>query len=90
MNKTSSMLKNQQYSTCIESCNECMMACEACCTECLTMMSSSSNNQQMMNMNMMARCVMMCRDCADACRMASMMMCRGSEYVKQMCEMCAD
>ena len=31
MNKTSSMLKNQQYSTCIESCNECMMACEACC-----------------------------------------------------------
>ena len=43
MNKTTSMLKNQQYSTCIESCNECMMACEACCTECMTMMSSSSS-----------------------------------------------
>src|SRR5690349_8410948 len=28
--------------------------------------------------------------CDDMCRMASMMMCRGSEYVKQMCEMCAD
>ena len=34
------MLKNQQYSTCIESCNKCMMACEACCTEYMTMMSS--------------------------------------------------
>ena len=92
MNKTTSMLKNQQYSTCIESDNECMMACELVnLTECMTMMSSSSGNnqQQMMNMNM-ARCMMMCRDCADMCRMASMMMCRGSEYVKQMCEMCAD
>ncbi len=35
-NTTTSMLKNQQYSTCIESCNECAMACEACCTECMT------------------------------------------------------
>ena len=35
-NITTSMLKNQQYSTCIESCNECAMACEACCTECMT------------------------------------------------------
>ena len=26
----------------------------------------------------------------DMCRMASMMMCRGSEYAKQMCNMCAD
>ena len=42
MNKITSMLKNQQYSTCIESCNECMMACETCCTECMTMISSSS------------------------------------------------
>ena len=61
-----------------------MMACEACCTECMTMM-SLEYQQQMMNMNM-ARCMMMCRDCADMCRMASMMMCRGSEYVKQMCK----
>ena len=38
----------------------------------------------------MGRCMMMCRDCADLCRMASMMMARGSEYAKQMCNMCAD
>jgi hypothetical protein len=44
----------------------------------------------MSNAQMMGRCMMMCRDCADICRMASMMMCRGSEYAKQMCNMCAD
>ena len=80
-NTTISMLKNQQYSGCIESCNECMMACEACCTECMT-----TSNTQMAGM--MGRCMMMCRDCADMCRMASMMMCRGSEYQSR-CATCA-
>jgi hypothetical protein len=35
---------------------------------------------------MMTRCMMMCRDCADMCMMASCMMSRGSEYAKQMCK----
>jgi hypothetical protein len=39
---------------------------------------------------MMSRCMMMCRDCVDMYRMAFMMRGRGSEYVKQMCNMCAD
>jgi len=58
-----------------------MEACEACSTACL----SDANN-----VGMMTRCIMMSRDCADMCRMASTMMCRGSEYVRQMCNMCAD
>lgn len=58
-----------------------MEACEACCTACL----SDANN-----VSMMTRCIMMCRDCADMCMMTSTMMCRGSEYVRQMCNMCAD
>jgi len=71
-----SILKNQQYQTCIDACNNCAECCEACCTECMS-------NTEMAGM--MGRCMMMCRDCADMCRMASMMMARGSEYVKQMC-----
>ena len=52
------------------------------------MYDNDMSNSQMSGM--MARCMMMCRDCADMCRMASMIMCRGSENVKQMCNMCAD
>lgn len=73
-----SILKNQQYQTCIDAGNNCAEGCEACCTECMS-------NTEMAGM--MGRCMMMCRDCADMCRM---MMARGSEYVKQMCNMCAD
>ena len=51
------------------------------CTACMS-------NAQMAGM--MTRCMMMCRDCADMCVMASCMMSRGSEYAKQMCEICAD
>ena len=80
-NMNTSILKNQQYQTCIDACNNCAECCEACCTECMS-------NTEMAGM--MGRCMMMCRDCADMCRMASMMMARGSEYVKQMCNMCAD
>jgi hypothetical protein len=39
---------------------------------------------------MMGRCMMMYRDCVDMGKMISMLMARGSEYVKQMCNMCAD
>ena len=28
-----SILKNQQYQTCIDSCNNCAECCEACCTD---------------------------------------------------------
>ena len=73
-----SILKNQQYQTCIDACNNCAECCEACCTECMS-------NAEMAGM--MGRCMMMCRDCADMCRMASMMMARGSE-LQNKCAIC--
>ena len=73
-------LINQKNQTCIDTCNECAMMCEACFTACMS-------NTEMAGM--MGRCMMMCRDCATMRTMAAMMMARGSEYSKQMCEMCA-
>lgn len=78
---TTITLQNPKYQECIDSCNNCAEACEACCTACLTDAS---------NVGIMTRCIMMYRDCADMCRMASCMMARGSEYAKQSCNMCAD
>ena len=77
--KISMKLQNPTYQTCIDACNTCSECCEACCTACMS-------NTQMAGM--MTRCMMMCRDCADMCVMASCMMSRGSEYAKQMCEIC--
>ena len=75
------MLKNQKYQTCVDACCNCMEASEACCTACMN---------DMQNVGKMTRCMMMMRDCSAMCIMCAQCMCRGSEYVKQMCNMCAE
>jgi hypothetical protein len=81
-NKTNIVkLQNPTYQTCIDACNRCCECCEACCTACLM-------DKNMVGM--MTRCIMMMRDCMDMCMMASCFMSRGSENVKQICNMCAD
>jgi hypothetical protein len=74
-------LQNPTYQTCIDACNRCCECCEACCTACLM-------DKNMVGMT--TRCIMMMRDCMDMCMMASCFMSRGSENVKQICNMCAD
>ena len=74
-------LQNPKYQTYIDVCNMCCETCESCCTACMS-------NQQMVGQT--TRCMMMMRDCADMCMMASCMMSRGSENAKKMCDTCAD
>ena len=74
-------LQNPTYQTSIDACNRCCECCEACCTACLM-------DKNMVSMT--TRCIMMMRDCMDMCMMASCFMSRGSENVKQVCNMCAD
>jgi hypothetical protein len=64
-------LMNQKNQSCIDMCNQCACACEICCTECM------SNTE---TAGMMGRCMMMCRDLASMCTMASMMMARGRKF----------
>jgi len=74
-------LQNPKYQTCVDSCNNCCESCEACCTACL---------MDQKNVGMTTRCIMIMRDCMDMCITASCFMSRGSENVKQVCNMCAD
>ncbi len=82
MNNTS-ILKNHQYSTCIESYIECIMVCKIRCTECINMRVKPK-------IKCLLRYIRMCKDCANMCRITCMMVYRGSECVKQMCNMCTD
>ncbi len=72
-------LQNPKYQTCVDACNNCCESCEACCTACL---------MDQKNVNMTTRCIMMMRDCMDVCMTASCFMSRGSENVKQICNIC--
>jgi hypothetical protein len=73
-------LQNPKYQTCIDACCVCCEACETCCTSCLS-------NQKV---GTMTRCIMMARDCANMCSTAICLMSRGSEYAKQICNICAE
>jgi hypothetical protein len=73
-------MAHQQYSSCIEACDQCAIACNHCSTACL----------QEDDVKMMARCIALDVDCADICRLASAAMARGSEQAPAICALCAD
>ena len=73
-------MAHHQYQSCIEACYACATACDHCAASCL----------QEQDVKMMARCVALDMDCAQACRMAAAYMARGSEFAKQVCQVCAD
>lgn len=65
---------------CIEACVACLIACEMCSNECL--------NEK--DAGMMAACIRLDRDCADACDAAIRVMARGGPLADVMCAACAD
>lgn len=73
-------MSHEKYQTCINACNDCLNECEHCATACL--------NEK--NMDNLARCIQLDRDCADACRLAVQLMARGSEYASSFCAFCAE
>ena len=73
-------MAHEKYHDCIEACNDCAAVCEHCATACL--------NED--NVKMMARCIMLDRDCPDICRLAAAFMARDSEEAAHICEHCAE
>jgi hypothetical protein len=78
---------HEQYSTCIEACNECAIDCEHCAVACL----------EEPNVSTLGRCIRLDLDCASICRVAAELMSRGSEaavdvcrLTAQICRMCAE
>jgi hypothetical protein len=73
-------LQNSKYQSCIDACNACAESCELCATSCL----------REEEVKMLSRCIQLDRDCATVCWTASQLMSRDSEYVKQICNICAE
>ena len=60
--------------------SECVDACEHCATACL----------QEDNVQMMARCILLDRDCADVCALTYRFVARGSEHAQHLMRECAE
>ena len=69
----------QPYRDCIATCIACLVACEMCADACL----------DEKDVRMMARCIWLDRDCADACAAALRTMSRGGPLAKSACRACA-
>lgn len=73
-------MSHQNYQTCIKSCHDCVLECEHCATACL--------GEE--DVKMLERCIRLDRDCADICVLAIATMSRESDFVRQICSLCAE
>lgn len=73
-------MKDERMKDCIDACLACAVECEHCATACL--------NEQ--NVAMMARCIMLDRECAAICLTAAKIMGMGGEHASEVCRICAD
>lgn len=73
-------MPHQSFQSCLQACDECAIACDHCAASCL----------KEADVKMMARCIALDMDCAQACRLASAFMSRGSDNASLICEACAD
>ena len=69
-----------EYHECLEACIECLVACEMCSDACLDERDPS----------MLAMCIRLDRDCADACAAAIRVMARGGPLAAEICRACAN
>jgi hypothetical protein len=70
----------EQYKDCIEACVRCAQACEHCADSCLS--------EQ--NVEKMAECIRLDRDCAEMCWFAAALMSRNSQFATDLCHVCAE
>lgn len=71
---------NQKYQACIEAC----AACAATCIDCAACCPQETDAKEL------TRCMTLCQDSAELCKLASAAMARNSENVKVICSLCAD
>ena len=79
-----------QYITAISACQSCVIMCNTCSNDIIGMESHD-------NRELMARCIRLCRDCADICSLAANWMSRSSplsihigQFCAEVCNACAE
>jgi len=63
----------------LDALNACIVACECCSTACL----------QVADVQLMARCISLTRDCVDVCALTARLVARGSEHAALLLKECA-
>jgi hypothetical protein len=73
-------MSHQQYQTCIQACLDCAQECEHCANACLDEPDVAA----------MAECIRLDRDCSNTCFLAAAFMSRGSQFMHELCRLCAE
>lgn len=73
-------MTHQEFQSCISACLECAQECEHCANSCL----------DERDLTKMVECIRLDRECADICWTVAAMMSRGSRFVHDLCEHCAE
>lgn len=68
-----------KYNECIEACQKCATASDYCSSSCL----------KEDNVQMMAKCIQSCMECANLCNAAARLMALDGNQVKELCFICA-
>lgn len=69
---------------------DCIQACMACAHICNTCGNDMVGMPQQAAHDLTARCIRLCRDCADVCMLSAQWMGRGSVFAVRMCALCAE
>ena len=75
--------KTEQNKAAIATCQSCANICNRCSDDMIGMESHD-------NRELMARCVRLCRDCADVCSLSANWMSRSSILSNKICRVCAE
>lgn len=73
-------MQHENLASCIKACYDCATECNQCFASCL----------KEQDVKMLARCIALDIDCAQACAMAAAAVSRGSENAKLFCTLCAE
>lgn len=77
---------DHHYQDCIDACFSCAEICNACSDDMIGMEGHGKRDVE----TLMARCIRLCRDCADICLLSAALMSRNSPYAEQFCGLCAE
>ncbi len=76
---SSGNVQKNKFQTTIEILNDCVQACNACMTDCL----------REREVQMLANCIRLDRDCADICALTTEYVSRESEFAPALAKQCA-
>ena len=72
-------MSHKRFQPCIDACSECATECNHCATSCV----------QEEHVHHLAKCIQLDLECAAICRSAVEMMSLGSNYSRELCDLCA-